>query len=160
MCPPPPPGDPPSTKATVSPECVTADEYAVGGSLLVDCTVTNTATDNVITYQYYFNGNLIAMSGGLPTAFPLNVVAIDPVLTIAYASLGSDFNPLGTYQCIATSLWGTTNSTVIFSICSEFGGGGGGICSFLCSYSTPPHPTPPPQAHSLSLQDVLTNSQW
>ena len=117
-------GDPPATKATATPVCAPAADFAIGGQVTISCAITNTATDNVITYQYYFNGVLIAGGGTVYLSQQLrdnNVFETDPELTVVYGSMGSDFNPLGTYQCAATSLWGSTNSTVVFSVCSEFG---------------------------------------
>ena len=135
MCPSFPPGNPPTNKATATPACVTADQFASGGTLLLDCQITNTATDATVTYQYYLNGKLIADSKLLQAVYPKNVFEIDPVLTIIYGSMGSDFDPRGTYQCIATTLWGTAISTAVFSICSEFGHCGRRIlkCATGCS---------------------------
>ena len=105
--------------------CVTDSQIADPfiDPLIVTCAVSNAAQDNAISYTIYMNGTLLVAAGKQEVNnvnFSPFVKIYGPGVTAVTYNNPADFIAFGTYTCVASTIWGTSNTTINFGLCSEF----------------------------------------
>ncbi|KAL5468734.1 hypothetical protein EMCRGX_G029845 [Ephydatia muelleri] len=113
----------PFTTTTALPVCVTDSQIADPfiDPLIVTCAVSNAAQDNAISYTIYMNGTLLVAAGKQEVNnlnFSPFVKIYGPGVTAVTYNNPADFNAFGTYTCVASTIWGTSNTTINFGICN------------------------------------------